>query len=59
MTKGRIGSELYHMKKEGEEVVEIGGELYSADELLTMLLGQEIEEAEGQEFVRPSFAGKL
>jgi hypothetical protein len=51
MTKERIAVALFHMKRDGQELAEIGDELYSTDELLSMLFGHEIEPAQGQEFI--------
>lgn len=53
MTKARIASELYRMKREGLPITEIEGEIHTPDELLTDLLGREVGEDEGQEFLRP------
>lgn len=39
------------MKKAGQEIARIEGELYSADELLSMYFGRLVEPAEGQMFV--------
>jgi len=51
MTKNKIAVALYNMKKHGQEQVTLFGELFSADELLTMFYGRRIKPSEGQEFI--------
>jgi hypothetical protein len=51
MTHAQIAVVLFKMKKTGEELALIGGELFSADELLSFLIGREITESEAQDFI--------
>jgi len=51
MTKEKIAVALYEMKRRGFEQIEILGELFSTDELLTMFYGRRILPSEGQDFI--------
>lgn len=51
MSKKKIAALLYAMKKTGESLMSISGELFSADELLTMLFGRAVSELEGERFI--------
>lgn len=53
MTRSQIATVLYKMRKEGSTIEIIDGEIYSVDELLTMLTGHIISEDAGFNFIQP------
>ena len=53
MTQGKTAALLFSMRKNGETVAMIEGEVLTADELLTQLVGREVTEDEGFNFIAP------
>lgn len=51
MPRAKIAATLYEMKRNHSNLISIEGELYSADELLTMWAGRPISEEEGKDFI--------
>lgn len=51
MPNSKIAAVLFQMRKTGQELISISGELYSADELLSQLQGRRITEDVGHEFI--------
>lgn len=51
MTKQHIAQVLFEMKRTGECIAKIEGELVTADELLTQFYSRPVSEEEGQRFI--------